>query len=66
MPKVEDIEAIVVDDNSPDGTGIIVEEYVKLMRDITGYSVSVIHRKTKNGLSSAIIDGLKNLVVTQL
>jgi len=58
MPKI-DIEAIVVDDNSPDGTGKIVEEYVKSMRDIAGYSVSVIHRKAKNGLSSAIIDGLK-------
>ena len=58
MPKV-DIEAIVVDDNSPDGTGKIVEEYVKSMRDIAGYSVSIIHRKAKNGLSSAIIDGLK-------
>ena len=58
MPKI-DIEAIVVDDNSPDGTGKIVEEYVKSMRDIAGYSISVIHRKAKNGLSSAIIDGLK-------
>ena len=57
-PKVN-IEAIVVDDNSPDGTGKIVEEYVKSIRDIAGYSVSVIHRKAKNGLSSAIIDGLK-------
>ena len=58
MPKV-DIEAIVVDDNSPDGTGKIVEEYVKSLKDIAGYSVSVIHRKAKSGLSSAIIDGLK-------
>jgi len=58
MPKVN-IEAIVVDDNSPDGTGKIVEDYVKSMRDIAGYSVSIIHRKAKNGLSSAIIDGLK-------
>jgi len=57
MPKVN-IEAIVVDDNSPDGTGKIVEDYVKSMRDIAGYSVSIIHRKAKNGLSSAIIDGL--------
>ncbi len=58
MPKL-DIEAIVVDDNSPDGTGKIVEEYVQSVKDIAGYSVSVIHRKAKSGLSSAIIDGLR-------
>lgn len=55
-----DIEAIVVDDNSPDGTGKIVEEYIKSMKTMAGYSISVIHRKAKKGLSSAILDGLKN------
>ena len=30
LPKI-DIEAIVVDDNSPDGTGKIVEDYIKSM-----------------------------------
>ena len=59
LPKIN-LEAIVVDDNSPDGTGTIVEEYVKSMKDIAGYSISVIHRKAKEGLSSAILDGLKN------
>jgi len=59
LPKI-DLEAIVVDDNSPDGTGKIVEEYVKSMKNIAGYSISVIHRKVKEGLSSAILDGLKN------
>jgi len=59
LPKT-DIEAIVVDDNSPDGTGKIVEEYIKSMKNIAGYSISVIHRKAKEGLSSAILDGLKN------
>ena len=59
LPKIE-LEAIVVDDNSPDGTGKIVEEYVKSMKNIAGYSISVIHRKVKEGLSSAILDGLKN------
>ena len=49
-------EAIVVDDNSPDGTGRIAEEYAK---NTKGSSVSVIHRKEKSGLSSAILDGLK-------
>ncbi len=59
LPKI-DLEAIVVDDNSPDGTGKIVEEYVKSMKNIAGYTISVIHRKAKEGLSSAVLDGLKN------
>ena len=56
LPKIN-FEAIVVDDNSPDGTGKIVEEYAKSTNDS---SISVIHRKEKRGLSSAILDGLKN------
>ncbi len=59
LPKIE-LEAIVVDDNSPDGTGKIVEEYIQSMKNIAGYSISIIHRKAKAGLSSAILDGLKN------
>ena len=59
LPKI-DIEAIVVDDNSPDGTGKIVEDYIQSMKNIAGYSISVIHRKAKEGLSSAILDGLRN------
>ena len=58
LPRIN-LEAIVVDDNSPDGTGKIVEEYVKSMKNIAGYSISIIHRKDKEGLSSAILDGLK-------
>ena len=54
-----DLEVVVVDDNSPDGTGMIVEDYIKSMKNIAGYSISIIHRKVKDGLSSAILDGLK-------
>lgn len=48
----EDFEIIVVDDNSPDGTGKIVDKLKK-------YNAKCIHRKSKLGLSSAVIEGFK-------
>lgn len=60
VPKHILTEAIVVDDNSPDGTGKIVEEYLKNIKKIAGYTVDVIHRTTKNGLSSAILSGIQH------
>jgi dolichol-phosphate mannosyltransferase len=53
-------ETIVVDDNSPDGTGKIVDDYISNFKKFTENSVSVIHRKTKNGLSSAILNGIQH------
>ncbi len=47
-----DGEIIVVDDNSPDGTGAIVD---RLAAD--GYPVRCLHRPGKMGLSSGVIDG---------
>lgn len=47
-----DFEVIVVDDNSPDGTGEFVEQLSHKLN-----SVKVIHRPGKLGLSSAIFDG---------
>ncbi|HVA37883.1 MAG TPA: polyprenol monophosphomannose synthase [Candidatus Dormibacteraeota bacterium] len=47
-----DGEIVVVDDNSPDGTGAIVD---RLERE--GLPVRCLHRPGKMGLSSGVIDG---------
>ena len=60
LPKNLLTEAIVVDDNSPDGTGKIVESYLNEMKQKVGYTIDVIHRKAKNGLSSAILNGIQH------
>jgi len=59
LPKNKPVETIVVDDNSPDGTGNIVEEYIKTVKKATGYTIGVIRRKAKEGLSSAILKGIE-------
>ncbi len=59
LPKNTIVEAIVVDDNSPDGTGKIAEDYFKSLKEKTRYTINVINRKTKEGLSSAILNGIE-------
>jgi len=60
LPKNKPVETIVVDDNSPDGTGNIVEEYIKTVKKVTGYTIGVIRRKAKEGLSTAILKGIES------
>ncbi len=60
LPKNIITQAIVVDDSSPDGTGSIVEDYLKNLKKVATYSIDVIHRKTKSGLSSAILNGIQH------
>ena len=60
IPKGISTETIVVDDNSPDGTGKIVEDYIFEIKKIAENTIDIIHRKAKNGLSSAILNGIQN------
>jgi dolichol-phosphate mannosyltransferase len=46
-----DGELVVVDDNSPDGTGALAEELAH------GRRMTVVHRRGKLGLGTAVIDG---------
>jgi dolichol-phosphate mannosyltransferase len=48
-----DGEIVIVDDNSPDGTGAIVDRLAQT------YPVRCLHRPGKLGLSSGVIDGWK-------
>ncbi len=48
-----DVECIIVDDNSPDGTGELAERLAS--KDPL---IKVIHRPKKLGLASAVLDGL--------
>jgi len=56
--SIEDIHVLVVDDNSPDGTGRVADELAEMHPD----SISVIHRSGKLGLGSAYITGFKQAI----
>lgn len=52
-------EIIIVDDNSPDGTGKIADELTKVYR-----GVKVLHRPAKLGLGTAYIAGFKRALAS--
>jgi len=54
MALPADIELLVVDDNSPDGTGKLADELAS-----TQPRIHVLHRQTKDGLGRAYIAGFK-------
>lgn len=55
--EVPDADILVVDDNSPDKTSEIVNEFMK-----TNEYVSIKVRNSKEGLGAAYIDGFKTLI----
>jgi dolichol-phosphate mannosyltransferase len=56
---VDNLHVLVVDDNSPDGTGRIADE-----RAAADPRVTVLHRTEKNGLGPAYIAGFKRALTT--
>lgn len=60
IPRQVSSQTIVVDDNSPDGTGHMVEEFVKNTKKVTNHDIEILHNKTKTSLSSAILDGIRH------
>jgi dolichol-phosphate mannosyltransferase len=68
IPKSDSTEIVIVDDNSPDGTGKLVENYIKEQKlndtkenlpNSKNHRVKLVHRSEKNGLIPAILDGVK-------
>ena len=61
LKKVENLEikfdVIIVDDNSPDGTGKLVEKIIN--NNIYKLNIYLINRKKKEGLGSAYIEGFR-------
>src|SRR5437763_1512085 len=54
---IPDLRVIIVDDNSPDGTGALAEQ---LGRERYSGSVEVLHRPGKLGLGPAYLAGFKH------
>lgn len=59
LPKNTTAQTIIVDDNSPDGTAKLVEDYLQDVKKLANHTIDVIQRKTKEGLSSAILKGIQ-------
>lgn len=62
LPPTSNAEIIVVDDDSPDGTGKMAEEYARRSKESGGWDIRVITRRDQKGLSSAILAGIRESV----
>jgi dolichol-phosphate mannosyltransferase len=60
LPTDVRVEILIIDDNSPDGTGYLVDETIQKYseNESSHISVRVVHRHKQNGLISAILDGV--------
>jgi len=54
--RVPELELVVVDDNSPDGTGTVADELAKK------YPIKVLHREGKQGLGTAYVAGFTEVL----
>lgn len=54
LKQNNDLDVLIIDDNSPDGTGDLVEKIAK-----ENSRVKIFHRKEKQGLGSAYVMGFK-------
>ena len=59
LPRNLRIETIVIDDNSPDGTGRIVEDYIRNVQRAANHAMGIVHRRAREGLGSAILRGIQ-------
>ncbi len=53
--KIPDFHVLIVDDNSPDGTGQVAES----LTDTYAGNISVLHRQGKEGLGKAYVQGFR-------
>jgi dolichol-phosphate mannosyltransferase len=72
IPKDTKVEILIVDDDSPDGTGSLVEAYIqndfnpkRKVLDMTQHNnqiptVRVIHRQRRDGLIPALLNGINS------
>lgn len=60
--KLANLRLIVVDDNSPDGTGDIAEELAASFNSVRADSMIVIHRQQKGGIGLAHLTGMKEAI----
>jgi dolichol-phosphate mannosyltransferase len=53
---IPDLNILIVDDNSPDGCGIVADR----LHDLYGERFNVVHRVKREGLGRAYVDGFEN------
>ena len=54
-----DVELLFVDDNSPDGTGNVIEQLIAVRRARGEANLHVLHREKKEGLGRAYVAGFR-------